>query len=893
MRLSTRVLARSWVVLAAAALTALPVAAPAVAATPSTARPLPHPVGGYVAGPGRTVPKAHLGLRANEVLPASVDLMQYAPAVSDQGQIGACVAWTIGYSIMGYYANRTNGSGAPYAPLFLYLRNVPKGGAPAAGLIPDNVLANAQTAGIDPQADYFQGTTDWQTAPTQAQIDNARNYRVNGWSRLFNGANQGAAAQTAVMTTLASGSPVALGIPVYGDFVKLRTHTLYNTTTGSNLGGHMIAAYGYDAQGVFIRNSWGTGWGNGGDAKLAWAFVTKAATGAYSVGGITTPATPIPVKPTVAALSAAKGPAGTSVTITGAGLSTVTSVRFGAEVATFAPQTVGAVTRLVATAPAHAVGAVDVTVTNPAGTSPVAATGRFTYVPPAPQVVSLSPERASILGGTPVTLTGTDLKGVAAVRLGTVNVPATSVTGTSLTFTPPARAAGTVPVTVTNAYGTSRAGSFTYVTPPAAVISAVTPSGGLTYKATPVVVTGTDFTGATKVTLGGVSVPFVKVSGTQLKLTLPVRPAGDLALQITTPGGVSAAGAASIFTYRAPPEPAITAITPSSGLTTARTPVVVDGVNFTDSTRLTVGGVVTPYTKISDTQLKLTLPAHAAGSVPLRLTTPGGTSGEGSDSRFTYEAPPVPAVTTLTPASGLRTVSTTVLLDGTDFTGTTKVTAGGVGVPWVKVSDTRIRVTLAPRAAGDVALVVTTPGGPSPAAIYTAVSPPLPVISELSVRTGSTKVTTPVTITGTDLGGVTRLTVGTAAVPFTRVSDTQLRATIPARAAGAVPLTVTGPGGTSAAASFAFLAPPVPVINELRPAQAPANRAATVFVLGSGFTGTTKVTAAGVPVSFTVPSDTVLRVSMPARAVGSYGLVVTGPAGSSVAGALSSFVYGL
>jgi hypothetical protein len=724
MRLSSRVLARSWLVLAAAVLTALPVAAPAVAATPSTAGSLPHPVGGYVASPVRVLAKSSLRLRANEVLPSSVDLRQYAPAVGDQGQIGACVAWTIGYSIMGYYANRTNGSGAPYAPLFLYLRNVAKGGAPTAGLIPDAVLANAQSAGVDTQADYYQGTTDWRTAPTPAEIENAKNYRVNGWSRLFNGANQGPAAQTAVMTALASGSPVALGIPVYNDFMQLRTHTLYNPAGGSNLGGHMIAAYGYDSTGVFIRNSWGTGWGNGGDAKLGWAFITKAATGAYAVNGITTPATQIPVKPTVAALSAVKGAAGTAVTITGAGLSSVTSVRFGTDEATFVPQTVGAVTKLVATAPAHAAGVVDVTVTNPAGTSPVAATGRFTYVPPAPQVVSLSPVSSLIFGGVPVTLTGTDLKGVTVVRLGTVNVPAKAVTDTSLTFTPPARPAGTVPVTVTNAYGTSTASTFTFTTPPAAVISAVTPSSGLTYKPTPVVVTGTDFTGATKVTLGGVGVPFVKVSGTQLKLNLP---------------------------------------------------------------------------------------AHAAGAVELKVTAPGGTSGGGPDSQFTYVAPPVPAVGTLTPASGLRTASTAVLLDGTDFTGTTKVTANGVAVPWVKVNDTRIKVTLAPRAAGEVALVVTTPGGPSPAAIYTALNPPLPVISGLSVATGSTRTATPVIITGTGLGGATKLMVGSAAVPFVKVSDTQLKATIPVRPAGEVPITVTGPGGTSVAAAFTFLVPQVRV----------------------------------------------------------------------------------
>ena len=234
---------------------------------------------------------------------------------------------------------------------------------------------------------------------------------------------------------------------------------------------------------------------------------------------------------------------------------------------------------------------------------------------------------------------------------------------------------------------------------------------------------------------------------------------------------------------------------------------MVTGTDLTGATKVTAGRRERPFVKVSGTQLKVTLPAHAAGAVELKVITPGGTSGGGSDSQFTFVAPPVPAISTLTPASGLRTASTTVFLDGTDLTGTTKVTANGVNVPWVKVNDTRIKVTLAPRAAGDVALVVTTPGGPSPAAIYTAVNPPLPVISELSVTTGSTKIATPVIITGTGLGGVTKLTVGTVAVPFVKVSDTQLKATIPVRPAGAAPITVTGPGGTSVAAAFTFLAP--------------------------------------------------------------------------------------
>jgi len=626
MRLSPHALRRRWILTAAAVLVAIPFGAPAAVAAPAK---LPHPVGGYAPGKVRTAARA---LHATDVPPASVDLREFAPTPGDQGQIGACVAWTIAYSVMGYYAKRTGGSGAPYAPLFLYMRNVAPGKAPSAGLVPDYVLANAVTAGVDTQADYWQGTTNYQSAPTAAEIANALNYRVAGWTRLFNGANQGAAAQTVVMQALASGSPVALGIPVYNDFMYLGKHSLYSTVSGTSLGGHMLTAYGYDAQGVWIRNSWGTSWGNGGDAKLSWAFIKTAASGAYTISGIKTSA-PVAVAPTVTALSSVTGSAGASVTITGTGMAGATGVKFGDTTATFTPQTTSGVTKLVATAPAHARGVVDVTVTNASGTSAVSAGSKFTYVPPPPAVSALSPASVSTLGGAVVTLSGTELTGVTSVKLGATPVPATEVTTATLSFVAPAHDAGTVAVTVTNTNGTStQTVQLTYVKPPAPTVKSVTPSSGPTNKATPVVLTGTELAGATKVTAGGVSVPFVKVSATQLSVTLPVHVAGAVALQVTGSGGVSELDSAARYTYLAP-APAVTTVAPSTGLSTKSTTVLLSGTAFAGATKVTASGVSVPFVQLNETKIQVVLPPRAAGKVELAVTTPAGTSAAAS---FTY-----------------------------------------------------------------------------------------------------------------------------------------------------------------------------------------------------------------------------------------------------------------
>jgi hypothetical protein len=588
-----------------------------------------------------------------------------------------------------------------------------------------------------------------------------------------------------------------------------------------------------------------------------------------------------------------KAAVGATVTITGAGLSSATSVRFGSAEATFTPQTTNGLTKLAAVVPAGTLGTVDVTVTNPAGTSAAGPTSKFTYVLPPPGVTTLTPAAASVLGGTTVTVTGTGLTGVTAVKLGTVSAPAKVLSPTTLTFVAPARTTtGTVPVTVTNTYGTSDAVTqLTYIDPPAPVVTSVTPGSGLTYQRTPVVIKGTDLTGASKVLLGATSVAFSRVSGTELRATLPIGAAGAQSLRVVTRGGTSAADSASTFTYVTPSAPAITSITPAAGLTYVRNPVVITGQHFTDSTKLTVDGVSVAYTRVSATQVKAVLPVHAAGSADIQLTTPGGASPLGPAAQFTYNAPPVPVVGEVTPPSALSLLATTVTLTGTDFTGVTKVTANGTGVAFTKISDNELRVRLAPRAPGPVDLVVTTPGGASTAATFTALTPPVPVITQLSVPSAATKVSTPLTITGTGFTGATKLLVGTQAVAFTKVSDTQLKATVPARTpAGDAPITVTTPGGTSEAVPFTFVGPAQPVVSQLLPAYGMANKSAIVFIKGTGFTGATRLSLGGTTVPFVLVSDTTLKVTLPAKVAGTYSIVVAGPGGTSPLGA-SVFLY--
>ncbi len=91
----------------------------------------------------------------------------------------------------------------------------------------------------------------------------------------------------------------------------------------------------------------------------------------------------------------------------------------------------------------------------------------------APTVTAISPMCGSALGGTTVTITGTNLAGATAVKFGSIAATIQSDTATQIVVLSPAAPAGTVDVTVTTAAGTSATSSadrFTYQVQPSNLV---------------------------------------------------------------------------------------------------------------------------------------------------------------------------------------------------------------------------------------------------------------------------------------------------------------------------------------------------------------------------------------------------------------------------------------
>jgi IPT/TIG domain len=417
-----------------------------------------------------------------------------------------------------------------------------------------------------------------------------------------------------------------------------------------------------------------------------------------------------------------------------------------------------------------------------------------------PTVTSIAPSSGTTLGGTPVTITGTNFTGATAVTIGGTAATAVAVVNsTTITAVTPAHTAGTVDVAVTTAAGASTGLSpYTYVTP-APTVTSIAPTSGTTLGGTPVTITGTNLTGATAVTIGGTAATAVTVvNSTTITAVTPAHTAGAVDVAVTTAGGTGTGS--GLYTF-VTPAPTVTSIAPTRGTTLGGTAVTITGTNLTGATAVTIGGTAaTAVTVVNSTTITAVTPAHTAGTVDVAATTPGGT-GTGTG-LYTYVTPPT--VTSIAPTSGTTLGGTPVTITGTNLTGATAVTIGGLAATSVTVVNATTITALTPaHAAGTVDVAVTTAGATGTGSgLYTYVTP-APTVTSVAPTIGTILGGTPVTITGTNLNGATAVTIGgLAATSVAVVNATTITAVTPAHAAGTVDVTVTTPGGTGTGSSL-------------------------------------------------------------------------------------------
>ena len=437
-------------------------------------------------------------------------------------------------------------------------------------------------------------------------------------------------------------------------------------------------------------------------------------------------------------------------------------------------------------------------------------------LPLLPSVTSVSPDNGSAAGGgAPVVINGENLTGATAVYFG--STPAANVIAVNsrqVSAVAPPHGGGTIDVTVVTPIGTTAVvtgDQYTYAAAPA--VQLVTPSGGSTAGGASVTIAGAGFTGAMAVEFGAVAATSFSVdSDLQITAVAPAQAAGTVDVTVVTPNGTSPIFHSLLnngdqFTYSAPPT--ASEIAPAGG--SAGSLVAIIGTGFVSApgiTQVLFGTTsATDFTVDSATHISATVPP-GSGTVAVTVTTPAGTTAVSAAMQYTYETQPV--VTALGTASGPATGGTSVVIIGSGFTGVTDVLFGDTAAAGFTVNgDTQITAR-APAGSGTVDVTVANAVGTSTASAadrFTYIA--RPVVSALTPSHGPLAGGTSVVITGTGLSGASSVSFGAVAATSFRVdSATQITAVSPAGSAGAVDVTVTTPGRTSAAGAadrFTFI----------------------------------------------------------------------------------------
>ena len=235
---------------------------------------------------------------------------------------------------------------------------------------------------------------------------------------------------------------------------------------------------------------------------------------------------------------------------------------------------------------------------------------------------------ASVSGGSP---TGTVSFSDGSTTIGTGVLQSGLATLTTTTLAPGSHSiAATYGGDAANA-GSQSATLTQHVTATAPVsVARVSPVNGPAAGGTKVTIKGTGFSGATAVRFGGVAATSFSVkSGTKIKAVSPAG-TGITHITVSTPAGTNVPASTDEFDYA----PTVTKVSPHSGK--AKTSVTILGTNLTGAVTVSFGSVSAKFTVKSATEIVATAPHHAAGTVDVTVTGPGGTSPVVSADRFTY-----------------------------------------------------------------------------------------------------------------------------------------------------------------------------------------------------------------------------------------------------------------
>jgi len=471
---------------------------------------------------------------------------------------------------------------------------------------------------------------------------------------------------------VSDGNGIGCGDLCSGAFALGSSVTLTATPDqGSHIAGWTIPSCGISTTCTFPMNA---------DTNVDVAFTTAAQ-----------------VAPTVTTLAPKSADAGTLVTITGTNFSSEATVTFNgalAEVKSVSATTITAVVPCAATS-----GGITVRTDSGSATS-----AKFTRLINKPKVTSISP--TSVKAGSVVTVKGSYLYCASAVTLNGSAVEFATGTPTQFTFTVGGASGSGVVNVVTPAGQAPNSTKVTVIKP--AHVTTISPSHGLA--GSTVTLTGSGFTGASKVLFNGAAASSFKIVNDSTITAVSAATASTGVISVVNLAGTAASVSSFIVDI---PAPSITSL--SSTAVKAGSSVTITGNYFVGVTSVKLGKLTLQARVISPTSIVVGIPAGAVtGNVTVTTN-----SGQAVKSSLTVTAgTTLPKISALSIASGSE--GDQLRITGTNIGAATSVTMSGLPVTFTVLGTGTLSV-LVPNGAVTNRFIVNTSGGSASSAIFTVI----------------------------------------------------------------------------------------------------------------------------------------------------------------------------
>jgi hypothetical protein len=498
-------------------------------------------------------------------------------------------------------------------------------------------------------------------------------------------------------------------------------------------------------------------------------------------------------------------------------------------------------------------------------------------------------------------VTGTNFTSVQSVGFGLFGpnpVQYNVVSSTQITFTTPSTggSTGSAFLSIMTAGGSANLPSaFTYTAAPAVpTISSVSGTSGSEAGGTRVSFNGSNFTGTTAVTFGGVAALSFSVSSNNGLIAYT--PPGTGTVPIVVTNGVGSTTATAQFTYTSASAPTISGLSNSSPPSTGGT-IAVYGSNLDTATGVTIAGASATFSVVQYSatgyRIEVVVPAGTSGtSVPLVVTTPTGSAS--TNLNYMTASPNAPSISTVSPQSVSTAGGMYVTINGANIGNATAVTFGGVASPTYFQQGANMLVAKVPAgSAGAVDVAVTTPAGTATRqSALTYVASPEPVVTSATPNFGPASGGTSVVLRGSGFTGATAVTVQGGAATFTVDSDTQISLVTGAAATGgpASIVVVTPAGQATTTFTYQLAGFPAPTVTSISASTGATAGGTTVVITGTNFISTATVSFGGAPARIVVNSGTQITATTPAGSAGTVDVGVTTPGGAATLA--NAFTYG-